>query len=196
MRIIAGSARGRKLLSVPKDSGVRPISGRIKQSLFDIIRPRLPGSRFLDLFAGTGAVGMEALSRLAEAAVFVEREKLCVSVIERNLVRAGWATKARVLRASALGPLSWIPFRSGTSRFDLIFMGPPYKDRDKRPLFYCRSVLESVAVSGILADDGWVVAQHHQKEDPAAPAGLERFRVERYGDSRLSFYRKPSPPAA
>ena len=175
---------------------MRPISGRIKQSLFDIIRPRLPGSRFLDLFAGTGAVGMEALSRLAEAVVFVEREKLCVSVIEKNLERAGWKEKGRVLRANALGPLSWIPFRSRIERFDLIFMGPPYKDGDKKPLFYCRSILESVVSSGILADDGWVLAQHHQKEEPGEPAGLERFRQERYGDSRLSFYRKPPPPPA
>lgn len=195
MRIIAGSARGRKLLSVPKDSGVRPISGRIKQSLFDILRPRLPGARLLDLFAGTGAVGMEALSRLAEAVVFVEREKRCVEVIEKNLERAGWREKGKVLRASALGPLSWIPFRSRIDRFDLIFMGPPYKDQDKKPLSYCRSVLESIVSSGILAPEGVVIAQHHQNEDPAAPESLERFRKERYGDTRLSFYRRPRSQA-
>jgi len=189
MRIIAGAGRGRKLLSVPKDSGVKPISGRIKQSLFDILRPKLPGSRFLDLYAGTGAVGLEALSRLAERAVFVEIDKRCVEVIEKNLARAGWTAKASVFRANVLAPLTWIAFRSGLDKFDLIFMGPPYRERDNRALFYCKPTLENIASSGLLAEDGWIVAQHHQKEDPPAPAGFVQFRRERYGDSRISFFK-------
>ncbi|MBI5244072.1 MAG: 16S rRNA (guanine(966)-N(2))-methyltransferase RsmD [Elusimicrobia bacterium] len=192
MRIIAGSARGRKILSVPKDSGVKPISGRIKQSLFDILRPKAPGSRFLDLFAGTGAVGLEALSRGAQSVVFVELDKRCAAVIEKNLERSGWSGKGRVFRANILSPLTWIPFRSGVEKFDLIFLGPPYRDASNRPLFYCKPVLANIASSQLLADDGWIAAQHHQKEIPPAPAGYDLFRQQRYGDSRVSFFkRKP-----
>ena len=190
MRIIAGSARGRTLLSVPMDSGVKPISGRIKQSLFDILRPKVPCSRFLDLFAGTGAVGVEALSRLAETVVFVEMDKRCVAVIEKNLARGGWKGKASVFRANVLAPLTWIPFRSGIAKFDLIFMGPPYREPDNRPLSYCKPTLENIAAAGLLAEDGWIIAQHHQKDDPPAPPGHRMFRRERYGDSRVSFFRK------
>src|SRR5580658_5564521 len=123
MRIIAGSARGRRILSVPKSMPVRPISARIRQSLFDIIRPRVPGSRFLDLFAGTGAVGLEALSRGAERVVFVDADRRCLEVIEKNLERAGWSSKGQAFHANLLQPLTWIPYRARMETFDLIFMG-------------------------------------------------------------------------
>jgi 16S rRNA (guanine(966)-N(2))-methyltransferase RsmD len=193
MRIIAGLARGREILSMPMDSGVKPISGRIRQSLFDILRPKVTACRFLDLFAGTGAVGLEALSRGAERAVFVERDPRCVAVIERNLRRFGWEDRASVLRADALGPLSWVPFRSGVKGFDLVFLGPPYRDGEGRPLQYCARVLAAAAGAGLLGPGAWAVAQHHQNEDFPPPAGLEMFRRERYGDSRLSFLRHEGP---
>src|SRR5262249_4050640 len=120
MRIIAGSARGRRILSVPKSMPVRPISARIRQSVFDIIRPRLPGSRVVDLFAGTGAVGLEALSRGAEKVVFVDGDKRCIEVIGRNLERVGWKAKGQTFHANLLSPLSWILFRSQTEAFDLV----------------------------------------------------------------------------
>ena len=191
MRIIAGSARGRKILSVPKTMPVRPISGRIRQSLFDILRPRLPASRFLDLFAGTGAVGLEALSRGAEAVVFVERDPRCVKVIERNLEQVGWTAKGKVFRANAVGPLSWVCHRSHVEAFDIVFMGPPYKDEEKRPLALCTPVLSNLAQSGILSPEGWVVAQRHAKEVVVVPPGLTLFRQCRYGDTRVDFLRRP-----
>ena len=86
MRIIAGESRGRALKSVPKDMMVKPISARIKKSVFDILRPRLEGSRVLDLYAGTGAVGIEALSRGAGFAFFVDADKRCIAVIEQTLM--------------------------------------------------------------------------------------------------------------
>jgi 16S rRNA (guanine966-N2)-methyltransferase len=190
MRIIAGTARGRKILSVPKKMvSVRPISGRIRQSLFDILRPRITAARFLDIFAGTGAVGLEALSRGAERVVFIERDPRCVEVIEKNLARVGWADKGRALRGDATSPLSWIPHRAGVDEFDLVFMGPPYKDDQKRPLALSTGVLAHLASAKLLAKGGWIVAQHHAKEIALAPAGLENFRQARYGDSRLSFFR-------
>ncbi|HAH06693.1 MAG TPA: 16S rRNA (guanine(966)-N(2))-methyltransferase RsmD [Elusimicrobia bacterium] len=190
LRIIAGTARGRKLLSLPKDSGVKPISGRIKQSLFDILRPKVPSSRFLDLYAGTGAVGMEALSRGAEKVVFVELDKRCVEVIEKNLERSGWAVRGKVFRANALSALTWVPFRSGVQKFDLVFMGPPYRDREERPLFYCKQTLQNVASAGILEESGWIVAQHHFREEAPAPEGFVKFRETRYGDSWLNFFKR------
>ena len=160
MRIISGSARGRRILSVPKSMAVRPISGRMRQSLFDIIRPRLPGARFLDLFAGTGAVGLEALSRGAERVIFVDADRRCLEVIEKNLERAGWSAKGKALRANLLQPLTWIPYRAGVERFDLIFMGPPYKDQEKRPLQLTQTVLDHVVSAQLLEPSGWIIAQH------------------------------------
>ena len=173
---------------------VRPISDRIKQSLFDILRPRIPGSRFLDLFAGTGAVGLEALSRGAELAVFVDADPRCVKVIERNLERTGWQAKGKAFRANLLAPLTWLPYRAGTDRFDLIFMGPPYKDEQKRPLKMTAGVLERIAAAGLLAQDGWIAAQHHQQEMAPAPNGLECFRASTYGDTIVSFFRSLDRP--
>ena len=190
MRIIAGSARGRRILSVPKDMPVRPISDRIKQSLFDILRPRLPGSRFLDLFAGTGAVGLEALSRGAEAAVFVDGDPRCVKVIERNLDRTGWKARGKVFRANILASLSWVSYRASLEAFDIVFLGPPYKDEQKRPLQYTQIVVANIAAAGLLSPDGWIVAQHQKKEAVATPEGLECFRRSKYGDTLVSFFRR------
>ncbi|OGR57405.1 MAG: 16S rRNA (guanine(966)-N(2))-methyltransferase RsmD [Elusimicrobia bacterium GWA2_69_24] len=194
MRIIAGSARGRRLFSVPKAMMVRPISGRIKQSLFDILRPYVTGSYFLDLFAGTGAVGLEALSRGAQKVCFVERDPRCVAVIEKNLVHFGWAEQCRVLRGDVLGALSWIGHRSGITAFDVAFLGPPYRDEENRPLTYAHRTLLNLAGAGMLSAAAVVVVQHHQKEEPGSAPGLERFRQERYGDSRVTFYKKSPAP--
>src|SRR5208282_933290 len=181
MRIIAGEARGRRILSVPKSMPVRPISARIRQSVFDIIRPRLPGARFLDLFAGTGAVGLEALSRGAERVVFVDGDRRCVEVIKKNLERAEWSSRGQTFHANLLQPLTWIGYRSRLDAFDLIFMGPPYKDEEKRPLQLTETVLGHVAAAKLLQPDGWLIAQHHKKEEPKAPEGFEGFRQSRYG---------------
>lgn len=189
MRIIAGSARGRRILSVPKDLPVRPISARIRQSLFDILRPRIMGARLLDLFAGTGAVGLEALSRGAAVAVFVEMDPRCVKVIERNLERAGWKDRGKPHRGNALSPLSWVSYRAGVDEFDLVFLGPPYVDEQKRPLRYSQAVLDNVCSAKLLAKGGWIVSQHHKKEPLAAPAGYELFKRSRYGDTHLDFVR-------
>ena len=125
MRIIGGSGRGRRILSVGEEVGTRPISSRLKQSLFDILRPRTLGAKFLDLYAGTGAVGLEALSRGAEYAFFVERDKRCLEVIRKNLERAGFSGRGAAQPGNALEDVSWIAFRAGISQFDLIFLGPP-----------------------------------------------------------------------
>src|SRR3989339_2200544 len=164
MRIIAGTARGREIFSVPKKSPVRPISGRIRQSVFDIIRPKITASIFLDLFAGTGAVGLEALSRGASKVIFIERDRMCVQVIEKNIEKLGFKERGQVLRADVTSGVEWLIHHSGYEGYDIIFMGPPYKTADKAPLALTSGVLASIAACDVLAPDGWVVAQHQVKE--------------------------------
>lgn len=189
MRIIAGSLRGRKLKTA-KEPGLRPISGRIKQSLFDIIRGLVPGARMLDLFAGTGAVGLEALSRGAEFVFFVDWNRRCLESIRANLEKAQLSARAKLHPGNALSDLSWIPFRAGVDRFDLIFLGPPYKDEEKRPLAYSSIALQRLAEARLLAPGGLIIGQHHVKEEVQAPPGYERVRREKYGDTYLSFFRQ------
>ena len=190
MRVIAGKLRGRKLQSVPKDyRSVRPISGRIKKSLFDILFHLVPGSRFMDVFAGTGAVGMEALSRGAEFVFFIDMDSKCVDVITENIKRGGFAGKAKAHVGNALSELSWVPFRSGVEKFDLVFLGPPYKDEERRPLSLSSPALKRLAESGLLADKAVVVCQHHVKEDVSELPELPRIRRERYGDTYLDFFK-------
>ena len=189
MRIIAGQLRGRHIKGPGKDMGVRPISGRIKQSLFDIIFHLVPGARFLDLYAGTGAVGIEALSRGAASVCFVDLDRRCLELITRNLAAAGFAGRAKAHFGNALSDLSWLPYRAGTAQYDLIFMGPPYKDENKRPLAFSTPTLARVAAAGLLAPKGWAMCQHHVKEDVQAPAGWAMVRREKYGDTYMDFFR-------
>lgn len=206
MRIIAGKFRGRRLFSA-KTPALRPISDRIKQSLFDMITGLCPGAAFLDLYAGTGAVGLEALSRGARLACFVERQKDCLEAIRRNLRDLGLEGSAKVLQGSARGDLSWITYRSGVAQYDLVFMGPPYKETPatsrgieppeeelvrERPkmLALSNETALGVAQAELLAPKGLLIGQHHVKEPFGAPEGYELFRREKYGDSYLSFVRR------
>ena len=192
----SGESRGRALKSVPKEMMVKPISARIKKSVFDILRPRLGGARVLDLYAGTGAVGIEALSRGAASAFFVDADKRCIAVIEENLKRLNLAAKGRACYGDILQDLSWISYRAGVSDFDLIYMGPPYRTEDNVMLAYSTPTLARMAEANLLAPGGWAMLQRYKKEKVELPAGYERFREERYGDSDVEFIRRVSAPAA
>ena len=189
MRIIAGNLRGRWLNTRGTNPGVKPISGRIKQSLFDIIKELVPDCSFLDLFAGTGAVGVEALSRGAKTVFFVDRDRDCVDMITKNLEKAGLTARAKAHPGNILGDLSWIVFRSGLSQFDIIFMGPPYKDLQKKPLAYTNPTVLRILEAKLLAPAGWLVCQHHVREEVGTPPGLVMVRRAQYGDSFLTFFR-------
>ena len=189
MKIIAGSARGRNILTMPKNMMVRPISGRMKQSMFDVLKPRITGAYFLDLFAGTGAVGLEALSRGALKVCFVEKDPRCIKVVRKNLARLKWEDRATVQRGNVLGALSWTAHRAGVEAFDLIFLGPPYRDENNVMLAYSHPVLTNIAKGGILAKEGWVISQHHKREDMGGLRALKRFRCDRYGDSFIPYFR-------
>ena len=181
MRVIAGVAKGRRL-KAPRGWPGRPTADRVKEALFNILSPRVPGSCFLDLFAGTGNVGIEALSRGAERAVFVERDARAVRAIHDNLAAAGCERRAVVLKMDVPAAVREM---SAKERFDLIFVDPPYG------MGMEVSALALIGQCGLLKSDGWVVVESGKRENlPADCAGMVLFRRERYGDTVLSFYNR------
>jgi len=143
----------------------------------------------LDLFAGTGAVGLEALSRGAGKVVFVEREPACLRAINRNLEKLGFTEKAIIKKADILAGVGWLGHFSEGEGYDIIFMGPPYRDQNNVMLALSEPVLASVGQSKILAEHGIAIVQHHETEKFAIPENLEVFRTEQYGDTIVTFLR-------
>jgi 16S rRNA (guanine966-N2)-methyltransferase len=178
MRVIAGTAKGRTLRS-PRTQDTRPITDRAKESLFNILAPRIPGSRFLDLFAGTGGVGIEALSRGAAHATFVERAASALADIRHNLAATHLAADADVMAVDVFAYLRGTP-----APFDVIFVAPP----QWRGL-WTRAVQLLDQRPGWLAPDGVVVAQHDPDESTDVPLQHLRISGERtYGRVRFTFF--------
>ena len=181
MRVITGSAKGRPLKAL-KDRSVRPTSDRVKESLFNIIGSRVVDADFLDLFAGSGSVGIEALSRGARSCVFVELQTADLRVVAENLQTTGLRDRAELIRRDARAALKDLGNRG--RRFDLIFVDPPYGQE---------LVPQSLALiddCGVLAEGGWVICEHHGKDQvPDAAGGLHRFREVVFGETVLSIYR-------
>jgi 16S rRNA (guanine966-N2)-methyltransferase len=182
-RVIAGSARGIRL-SAP-GPGTRPLSDRVKQTLFAILEPDLAGARVLDLFAGSGAAGIEALSRGAAAATFVESDPAALRVIAENLSRARVADRGRPVRADVVGWLAGAGLAAGP--FDIVFVDPPYAEPEK-----LLRVLETLGgAAGLLAPEARVVAKHFWRDRPPAAVGLlASDRERRFGETALTFYRR------
>jgi 16S rRNA (guanine966-N2)-methyltransferase len=178
MRVISGMAKGRQLFSVPGDS-TRPITDRVKSALFDILYQRTVGARVLDLFAGTGAVGIEALSRGASEATFVERNSKALATLRRNLQLTGLANQARVLRADAF---KFIASYAGGA-FDIIHVAPPqYKGM-------WAQTLRALDSSPLLAPGGLAIAQIHPKQYETLDLNtLALSDQRRYGSTLLCFY--------
>jgi 16S rRNA (guanine966-N2)-methyltransferase len=183
MRVIAGRARGRQI-ACPKGKSTRPTSDRVRESLFAIVGERVGNSRVLDLFAGSGSLGIEALSRGAELCVFVDRDRRACRVITDNLRTLDMQHQAVVVCADAIGI-------SGQARgavserapYNLVFADPPYALEIAEPL------LSRIDTSRLLAGDGLLVVEHTlHAEWPIRVGGLEQARQERYGDSMISFY--------
>ena len=176
LRIIAGKFRGRNLETLPGFQ-TRPLLSRTKKSLFDILTPKIVGCTFLDLFAGFGTVGIEAFSRGAEKVVFVESDGNCIKVIEDNLIKLGISENAEIVQRDAEQP----DLLEG--KFDIIFIGPPYQ---------MKMLSEIIRKSEkLLKDHGLIIGQHHKKEIlTEKTGGLSLYRQEKYGDMRLSFYKK------
>jgi len=191
MRVIAGTYKSRILKSL-KGLALRPTSDRLRETLFNVLAPNIAGSRFVDLFAGTGAIGIEALSRGAAEVVFIENHAPAVTLIRRNLESLGINTGATVLTVDTLRGLAMLAARTnaGAPAFDHIFLDPPYAAAED----YSR-VLEFLGAADLLTPGGIVVAEHRRNFDlPEDPGVLKRFRVLRQGDAALSFFRRPGEP--
>jgi len=187
MRVIAGSYRSRILKSL-KGLALRPTSDRLRETLFNVLGPEVRGSRFLDLFAGTGAIGIEALSRGAAEAVFVENHAPAAALIRRNLESLGIRNGATVLAVDALRGMAMLAGRKKNkiSGFNYIFLDPPYAAANQ----YAR-VLESLGSRNLLAPGGVVIAEHRRSFVLPEEAGaFECYRVLEQGDAALSFYRR------
>jgi len=179
LRVIAGEAKGRRLVSVP-GTGTRPITDRVKEALFDILGSEIEGTAFLDLFAGTGSVGIEALSRGAGSAVFVDRSRRAIDTVRRNLAITGLSGRAQVIRRDAFSFLSAAP-TSGL--FDYVYVAPP----QYRGLW--AKALLAVDGTPLLAPGGLVIVQIHPKEfRELLTTRLRLGRQRRYGSTMLCFY--------
>ncbi|MEW6188527.1 MAG: 16S rRNA (guanine(966)-N(2))-methyltransferase RsmD [Actinomycetota bacterium] len=181
MRVIAGIAKGRKLVA-PKGREVRPTADRIKEALFDILEEKIKESKVLDLYAGAGSLGIEALSRGAEFAVFVDDNPSSIRVLKRNLEHTGFSQKARILKNKVEVIVKRL--LEENEEFNLIFLDPPYKIN----VVELSSVLNKNA--GFLAPEGVAVLEHSSRRAPIPIENLEIQFTRRYGDTALSFYSK------
>jgi 16S rRNA (guanine(966)-N(2))-methyltransferase RsmD len=179
MRVISGSAKGRRLKPVPGES-TRPITDRVKESLFNIIGPDIQEATFLDLFAGTGSVGIEALSRGAKTALFIDLERNAIKTVNENLKLTRLTDKADVLRGDAFGILEGHANR----KFDYIYIAPPqYKGLWSKAIQHVDNNLEW------LSEDGWVIIQIHPREIDELELGqLIEFDRRNYGSTMLIFF--------
>lgn len=182
MRIGSGELRGRKL-HAPKGSATRPTGARLKKSLFDVLAPGIEGARVLDLFAGAGALGLEALSRGAARAVFVERGKKAAEAIRRNFADLGVEERTDLMAMEVRAALSKLEGEGAC--FDVVFADPPYASEELDRL------LSELGARALLADDGLVVVEHHHKRELRERYGeLTRARVLKSGESCFTLYRR------
>ena len=176
MRVITGKARGRKLRE-PKGMDIRPTTDMVKEAVFNILQFELEGARVLDLFAGTGQLGIEALSRGAAEAVFVDGSSAAVKIVRENLKLCGF--EARVLQGDAIGYLPSL------GRFDVVFLDPPYDSG------LLEKALELIQNVDILNDGGIIVCEsRREKALPEAVAPYRKDLSRRYGKVCLTVYRK------
>ena len=183
MRIIAGKYRGRRLKSPPSDR-TRPTSDRLRETLFNVLAPRIECARFLDLCAGTGAVGIEALSRGAAHATFVDQSRQMCALIKTNIDALGIGDKdVEIITAEASEYLRRHA-RKGRPSFDIVYIDPPYAADHY-------SIVNLVSDTGgqLLAENAIVIVEHHKKKELGEEFGkLKRYRELKQGDSVLSFF--------
>jgi 16S rRNA (guanine966-N2)-methyltransferase len=183
-RVIAGTARGIRLAA--PGPATRPLGDRVKQTLFAVLDADLRDARVLDLFAGSGAAGIEALSRGARSVTFVERDRAAGRVIEENLVRTHLRDRAVIVRADAI---TWLGARdAGAGPWDVAVVDPPYDD----PELMARA-LDALGRPGAVVPGGRVVAKHFWRTAPPSRIGLlASERERRFGETALTFYRAGS----
>jgi 16S rRNA (guanine966-N2)-methyltransferase len=186
MRITGGRLRGRRLASF-KGLEIRPTSDRVREAIFDLLGHHLAGEKVLDLFAGTGSLGLEALSRGAAWALFVDRSPKAIELIGKNLKLCGFEAQGEVLRKDLLKGFP-VRHRLLEDKMDLVFVDPPYRKSMILP------VLEELCRLNLLSSPSILVAQSEQREDlPPRVRSLERIKSKIYGDTRITLYRNEEP---
>lgn len=182
MRIIGGSRRGRKLVDW-EETGIRPMRDFVRSALFSILDDFIPDASFLDLFSGTGSVGLEALSRGAASCLFVDRAAGACGIVRRNLESLDFLTEGRVMEGDAIAMIDELSRRG--RRFGVVFVGPPYYQE------LVPAALSAMSYGRILVEDFMVVAEIHHRESAAEAYGvLHLVDIRRYGDNQLLFYRR------
>jgi 16S rRNA (guanine(966)-N(2))-methyltransferase RsmD len=180
MRIIGGEKRGHRLVEWHA-TGIRPLQDKVRAALFDILGELVVGADFLDLFAGTGAVGLEALSRGARHATFVDSSGKAIRVIRANLKKLRYEDRAEVIKSDALEAIKGLHRKR--KRFDLIFMGAPYSQG------LTQEALKQLILCPLLRDGGLLITEIHKSEELRPRCGPLRLLQDRgYGDSRLLFF--------
>jgi 16S rRNA (guanine966-N2)-methyltransferase len=179
MRVIAGEAKGRTLV-VPRGGGTRAATDRVRETLFAILGPEIEGARVADLFAGAGTLGIEAISRGAAHATFVERGAEAVKAIRRNVDTTGFAGRSEIVAANVIAFLDSRP----RGPFDIVFCDPPFAD-----VAIAEATLDREGLRGAMAADGLVVVRAHGKHVPAVPASAHVVRVKEIGEEKVLFLR-------
>jgi 16S rRNA (guanine(966)-N(2))-methyltransferase RsmD len=180
MRIIAGEAKGRTLVA-PKGTGTRPATDRIRETLFAILEPSLPDARVLDLFAGAGTLGLEALSRGAAHATFVERSKEALDALRANVESTKFGDRSDIVNANVLG---FLERGAPVQRYGVVFLDPPFAD-----LAVLDAVLAHAGLAALLAPSATVVARVLRKHPPSPPPTARVVRTKEIGEEDLLFLR-------
>jgi len=179
MRIITGIKRGKKLAEFDTNE-IRPVTDMVKSALFNILYDRVEGSDWLDLYAGSGSVGLEAISRGAASVIFVDSSREANSLIRKNIEITGFSSQAKLIGDDCLRALKRI-----RGRFHFIFMDPSFHEKIDADVF------KTIDERDLLIDGGELILKHFEKTDPPASVGkLTLYDTRRYGNSKLSFYKK------
>ena len=184
MRVVAGSQKGRRLKE-PEGQDLRPTSARVREALLSILAHRTQGARVLDLYAGTGALGLESLSRGAHQVVFVENHVASARILRENVTRCGHDERCVVITQDAETFLTAPPSFGEPPAFDIVFADPPYHTTDLTRL------LERLSLSEKIASQGMIILEHFFKHPvPGRIGALTQTRQSRYGDTMLTFYQR------
>lgn len=188
MRISGGIAKGRRtapqkiLKKSAKGERLRPTSAKVREAVFDILRDRIESANFLDLYAGTGTVGLEALSRGAQKAIFIEPDDLRYRIIRKSVDEFGFPDRACVIKGKAE---EFVKKHAGGEKVDIVFVDPPYQSDE------VDNILPLIGKQDILSDGGTVIVEHFFKRKlPDKPGNLIFVKNYRYGDTMLTFFRK------
>ena len=180
MRIVAGEARSRVILA-PEGRDTRPTLDRVRENLFNILQLRVRGARVLDLFAGSGALSLEAVSRGAESAVMVDKDVKAVQVMQQNVKTLRFDERCQVLHADWTAAVRQL--HSGGARFDLVFLDPPYAMRDLTAVF-------DALADGLLAENALVVVEHERGKTPLIGEGFLCVDERTYGIAGIRMFRR------